>query len=340
MRKFIKTCLVCALSLSLSGCVSRKTQIAYTAYPVGYLANRIVADKLQVVSIQNNEIIQRSTMTMEFRDILANSAVLFHIGTVEPYLDMYAVDIKNSKVDLVDLSRLNAIYKFQRYTKVITDGQEQFIEQPYYKGIELTETLVDDRDLYLWTDPIAMLSMGKTIRNWCIDNFPEETKVFNDNFNSLENDLVRLDAEYQAMATRITNEKKEIKFVSMTASFGNWQKTYGIQVYPVIMSKYGTLPTAAQLSIIKDRIKQDNVKYIVYEPNMSEEMIDLFNTLQDELKLKRVNLNNASSLTESQLTNNKDYLSMMYENLSVLETMATEIPVLVDAEEVKTVTKE
>ena len=30
----------------------------------------------------------------------------------------------------------------------------------------------------------------------------------------------------------------------MTASFGNWQKTYGFQVYPVILAKYGALPNA------------------------------------------------------------------------------------------------
>ena len=57
---------------------------------------------------------------------------------------------------------------------------------------------------------------------------------------------------------------------------------------------------------------------------MTEEMTVLFNQLEDELKLTRVNLNNISSLTPSQLANNKDYLSLMYENLNVLENMTTE----------------
>ena len=51
--------------------------------------------------------------------------------------------------------------------------------------------------------------------------------------------------DYLARAQIVKNEirsmknQKSIRFVSMTASFGNWQKTYGFQVYPIILSKYG-----------------------------------------------------------------------------------------------------
>ena len=58
---------------------------------------------------------------------------------------------------------------------------------------------------------------------------------------------------------------------------------------------------------------------------MTEDMLNLFNQLETELGLTRVNLNNVSSLTVSQSANNKDYLSLMYENLNVLENMATDI---------------
>ena len=108
----------------------------------------------------------------------------------------------------------------------------------------------------------------------------------------------------------------------MTSSFGNWQKTYGIQVYPVILSKYGALPNNEQLECIKQRIIADSVQYIVYEPNMSDDMVELFNQLQEELNLTRVELSNLSSLTESQKGSGKDYVSIMYENLQTLESMA------------------
>ena len=56
---------------------------------------------------------------------------------------------------------------------------------------------------------------------------------------------------------------------------------------------------------------------------MTEEMINLFVQLEEELGLKRVTLNNISSLTNSQYESGKDYLTLMYENLSILDNMAT-----------------
>ena len=70
----------------------------------------------------------------------------------------------------------------------------------------------------------------------------------------------------------------------MTGSFGCWQKDYGFQVYPVCLSKYGAIPSAAELKIIKERIIKDNVQYIAYEPNLSEDMFNLLVELEDELE--------------------------------------------------------
>jgi ABC-type Zn uptake system ZnuABC Zn-binding protein ZnuA len=127
----------------------------------------------------------------------------------------------------------------------------------------------------------------------------------------------------------------------MTASFGNWQKTYGFQVYPVILSKYGVLPNAKQLELIEERIRTDGVKYIVYEPNMTDDMVTLFNRIEDDLGLRRVELSNLSSLTGSE--SGKDYLSIMYENLNALETMtedrtASEESTTAESEEVNSET--
>ena len=66
--------------------------------------------------------------------------------------------------------------------------------------------------------------------------------------------------------------------------------------------------------------------YIAYEPNMTEEMAALFDQLSAELGLQRVDLSNLSSLSQQQKEENKDYLSIMTENLDVLESMMEEDP--------------
>lgn len=310
--------------VTLTGCQVQKQVIAYTVYPVEYILNRIGQDKIETVSIQTDEIIQKANTVDNLQDILNRSSLLLHIGDLEPFLEVHSKEILESSIQTKDLSIMNAIYEFKRYTRVYVDGKETYVEGPYYNSEAFDSVDVNKKDLYLWLDPIAMISMAKDIVNYLSSNYVEQASYFNDNYENLVNDLVRLDAEYQLLSQKCKDENKSVKFVSMTASFGNWQKAYGFQVYPVILSKYGVLPNDEQLSVIKNRIIEDGVKYIAYEPNMSEDMITLFNELETELGLTRVNLSNISSLTNSQKTDNKDYLSIMYENLSVLENMATD----------------
>ncbi|HAE16001.1 MAG TPA: laminin-binding protein [Erysipelotrichaceae bacterium] len=342
MKRLLRL-IVCSIliSFTLSGCTMIRSQVAYTVYPVGFLLQRLAGDTITAKSVQTDEIVQRAQLREDYEELLNDSQVFMHIGQLEPYLTVYSSEINQLANEQLDLSTLNAVYDFQRYTQVIADGEITYVESPYYRGEEFQMIDTDIQDLYLWTDPIAMLSMAKDIRDWLIATYPDEKSIYEVNFTRLETDLINLDAQYQALATANEKNNKVIRFVSMTASFGNWQKTYGFQVYPVILSKYGVLPNAKQLELIEERIRTDGVKYIVYEPNMTDDMVTLFNRIEDDLGLRRVELSNLSSLTGSE--SGKDYLSIMYENLNALETMtedrtASEESTTAESEEVNSET--
>lgn len=322
--KFIKKLLVVLISLCLCGCATSRTYSAYTVYPVGYLLNRIGGNKVNPISIQTNTLVEVANIKNDYKETLTNSLVLFKIGDLEPYFDLYSDEIKETGVNVFDLSTLNALYEFKRYTLVMVEGKETYVESDWYEGDIFKEVDMQDLDLSIWLDPIGMLSMAKDVCDYLSSNYMEESQYFNQNYKKLSDDLISLDASYQALSSKLKKEHKTIKFVSISPSFTSWQKAYGFQVYPVCLSKYGAIPSNNELSIIKERIIKDNVKYIAYEPNLTPEMLDLLVELEDELGLKRVNLYNISSLTENQISSGKDYLSLMYENLSVLENIAVE----------------
>lgn len=325
--KFIKKIISLLLILCLFGCSAISntslTTHVYTVYPIGYLLNRIGGDRIQTATIQTSANVANATILDNYDEIMNSALCFYHIGGLEPYMDLYEDEIHNNypSADL-DLSN-SSIYSFKRYTPVTISGSTTYVENNYYEGSQFDDIDGYTNDLFLWLNPIGMLSMAKDIYNYLSSNYAEASSYFTENYEVLENDLITLDAAFQNLSSTLIKENKEIKFVSMTPSFGSWQKAYGIQVYPVCLSKYGALPTASQLEAIKQRIKEDKVEYIVYEPNMSSEMATLFSELESELGLKRVNLSNISSLTETQVTDNKDYLTIMYENLSVLENIAT-----------------
>lgn len=316
----IKLFLVSILALVLvSGCEEKKPSIATTVYPVQYLVKRIGGEDVTVTNITENTMIQRAQIKASFKDTLEDSDALFYIGGLEPYMDLYVDDIRNTGVDMVDLATKSAIYKFERYTSTTIDGVTAGTEGPYYEGEEFANLDTYDADPMLWMDPVAMTSMASDIRDYLVQKYPQYKDIFDENYDAVELDLARLDADFQAIPDR----KMSISFVSMTPSFGNWQKSYGIKVYPVTLSKYGALPTSDQLAAIKKRIKSDHVRYIAIEQNLPDDMKKLQQQLIDELALIPVNLNNLSSITSEDQKASKDYLTIMYDNLKALESIAS-----------------
>ncbi|MCR0605692.1 zinc ABC transporter substrate-binding protein [[Clostridium] innocuum] len=313
----IKLFLVSVLALFLvSGCEEKNPSIATTVYPVQYLVERIGGDDVTVSNITENTMIQRAQIKSSFQDILKDSDALFYIGGLEPYMDLYVDDIRDTGVDMVDLATKSAIYKFERYTSTTIDG---ITAGPYYEGEEFANLDTYDADPMLWMDPVAMTSMASDIRDYLVQKYPQYKDIFDENYDALELDLARLEADFQA----IPDGKMNISFVSMTPSFGNWQKSYGIKVYPITLSKYGALPTSDQLAAMKKRIKSDHVRYIAIEQNLSEDMEKLQQQLIDELALIPVNLNNLSSISSEDKKASKDYLTIMYDNLKALESIAS-----------------
>lgn len=316
----IKLFLVSVLALFLvSGCEEKNPSIATTVYPVQYLVERIGGDDVTVSNITENTMIQRAQIKSSFQDILKDSDALFYIGGLEPYMDLYVDDIRDTGVDMVDLATKSTIYKFERYTSTTIDGITAGTEGPYYEGEEFANLDTYDADPMLWMDPVAMTSMASDIRDYLVQKYPQYKDIFDENYDALELDLARLEADFQA----IPDGKMNISFVSMTPSFGNWQKSYGIKVYPITLSKYGALPTSDQLAAMKKRIKSDHVRYIAIEQNLSEDMEKLQQQLIDELALIPVNLNNLSSISSEDKKASKDYLTIMYDNLKALESIAS-----------------
>lgn len=332
MRKILKMLLATCLCLPLFlGCTPVKKTVLYSIYPVGWLVNMIGGNTTNVESIQEDGsiVVQRATLKSNYREILQKGKVFFHIGNLEPYLSVMGKTMIESGIDEEDLSTMNAIYNFNRYSAVITNGERTYVETQYYDGEVFDSIDILTKELSFWNDPISMLSMAKNIRDWFKKAYPESAELYDENYIKLEKELIDIDSKYQAFGTSLAQKNQEISFVTMTASYGGWQKTYGFQVYPLILSRYGVLPTEEQLIEIEKRIQKDNVKYIVHETNMNQEMEDLFTRVQNDLGLIRIDLSNLSALSDTQKDEGKDYLSIMYENLAVIQTiLANSIPVV------------
>lgn len=317
MKKIILIFISSILILtSLTACKLSVLNVGVTTYPIQYLVNRIAQDKVNVIQFSEGQTITRAQIVADYKDKLETTDVVFYFGKLEPYFSVYLNEFQNSSTQLIDLTSNAGVYRFQRYTVTNVGDTQVTLENKYYESNLFDNVNTYDTDPMLWLDPITMISMAGTIKDWLIEKFPEEKNLFTSNYDVLKQELARLDADYQELW------RQDIGFVSVTPSFGNWQKAYGVQVYPLILSRYGVLPSVEQLTVIKEKIKADGVKLIVHEPNLTEDMEALYNAVKTELELESIELHSLSFLSELDVTNNKNYMTIMFENLNTLEGLA------------------
>lgn len=313
---------LCMVLLCAGGCAAASQQIAYSVYPIGYLIERLAGSSVTAVSIQSDTFIQKAQIKGDYKEILSDSEVFMHIGDLEPYLSAYEEEIRASGIQVLDLSAVNAIYPFARFT---TQSDDSLLESPYYVDECFNDVDTWDYEVNLWMDPISMLSLADDIHAWLVRTYPENEAMYDDNLAALRLDLVNLDARFEALALQLEQSGKTLQFVTMSAGFGIWQNTYGFGIYPIMLSRYGVLPDETELAAMERRIAEDGVRYIAYEPDMPEDLYALYERLEDDLDLIRIDLSNLSMLSAEQIASGKDYLSVMYENLTELETVVREM---------------
>lgn len=319
-KNIVKLLSISLLMVSLTGCLRQTYEVVVTNYPVQFLVESIAKDRVNVTRLEEGSVAQRATIREDYEDILKKADVLFYINETQPYFELYEEELKNMKGDKVDLSYYSKLYEFKRYHNVMVSDSRQTFESEYYET-----DLLDNADLYtddpiLWIDPIAMTSMGRSVLDYLVDRFPDQRTYFEANFEELEVDLVKLYADYQLLNT----SNSIISFATMTPDYGNWQKSYGINVYPLTLSKYGVLPDEELLNVYREKIIDDGVRYIAYDDSLPDDYLKLFNKVKTELNLESIELHNLFTLTEKNIENNEDYIDLMYHNLDVLIALQEE----------------
>lgn len=318
MKKIlIAVCMLLLTLTSLSGCSSNYKTVAVTTYPVKYLIDTISGGKIKTVDISENVAIQTASIKSNYKYLISNCDALFYFNDLEPYMEIYADDFESSRIEKIDLSSASAYYAFKRNEYVDSDGVESLQITDYYDNSIFDNVDVYKNDPNMWIDPNGMLSCAETVKKYLVNAYPQYESTFTSNYKSLKLKLAKLDAEYQTLNDSSSN----IAIVTITPSFGNLQRPYGVKVYPLCLSKYGALPDSQQLEVIEQAIRSNGVKYIANEKNVDSDMRDLYARVKSDLGLQSVKLSNMSSLSKEELKDNTDYLTMMYENLSTLESI-------------------
>lgn len=162
----------------------------------------------------------------------------------------------------------------------------------------------------LWLDPSNFLMLTQNIRNGLkeyINNHYLKNEI-NEKYNDLKVQVSEIDAKLKLLA-----ESSDNKTIVVSSDLYNFLSKYNFNV--ISLEENNNL-TDKKIEEVKNLIYQGDIDYIFLKEDESPSKT--IQEIQKETNVELVKLHNISTLTEEERKANKDYLSLMNENIDLL----------------------
>lgn len=183
-------------------------------------------------------------------------------------------------------------------------------------------------DPHVWLSPERAITLVQTIRDSLTQSYPDQKAVFEKNAAAYIAQLEKLHNQYKESLSAA----KQKYFVTQHTAFAYLALDYGLKQVSITGVSADEDPTPSRLASLTDYINKYGINYIYFEENASKSVAE---TLAKETGVQLDVLNPLESLTEEEMKNGENYISVMEENLAALEkTTSKEGKVIPSEEEV------
>ncbi|HEL2106490.1 TPA: zinc ABC transporter substrate-binding protein AdcA [Streptococcus suis] len=167
-------------------------------------------------------------------------------------------------------------------------------------------------DPHVWLSPERAITLVENIRDSLVAKYPEKKDAFETNAAAYIEKLDALDAKY----SETLSAAKQKYFVTQHTAFAYLALDYGLKQVSITGVAADEDPTPSRLAELTEYINKYGIKYIYFEENASKSVAE---TLAKETGVQLDVLNPLESLTDEDMKNGKDYISVMEDNLTALE---------------------
>lgn len=208
-------------------------------------------------------------------------------------------------------------------------GLESWIEK-ILKNIDTTKTLIVEasngvdliskssdtnsiKDPHIWLDPNLVAMQARTITNALSKVDPSGAEFYNFNANNFISNLNFLDEKFR---TKLSGcQKKE--FITSHDAFGYLARSYHLSQFSVAGISSEIDPTPKHLANLISIIKEKNIKVIFVESMINPK---ISKALAKDTSASIDVLNPFEGLTQKEISDGKNYFSVMEQNLNKLKS--------------------
>lgn len=313
---------------------SEKLKIYTTIYPLQDFTKKIGGEHVDVVSVFPTGVdahtYEPTAKTMV--EIAEADALIYTGAGVEGFVEAANKALQNEDVMVVkavegiELLAVNEHEEEHQSEGVEEEHHEENEHEHHSEGTEEEHHEEDhnseshseeehhhgDVDPHVWLDPVLAIDLAENILHSLEQLKPEAKEDFQNNFDKLVEELQVLDQEFKSTVENAS--KKEI--LVSHAAYGYWESRYGIKQISVSGLSPTNEPSQKELETIIHTAKEHNIKYVIFEQNLSTKIAEM---VKREINAEALTLHNLEAITESDQKNGYDYFDIMRKNLETLE---------------------
>lgn len=283
MKKIISITILLVLTLNLTGCIKRDSMeditIYTTNYPTEYITNRLYG--------------QYSTIYSIYPDGVNINDYKLTDKQIKDYSDsnLFIFNGLSNEKEYVTKMR-----QYNQKLKII----DTTLAMEYSNSIE-----------QLWLDPSNFLMMAQNIKTGFkeyINNYYLNNNI-NENYEKLKIEASNLDAKIKEIVSNGSN-----KTIVVSDNVFKFLEKYGLTVYSLDEKNQDLDRTRKE---VRRLINNGTIKYIFVKSN--EDLNDTIQRLTKTTNVQVQKWHTLSNISEIERTENKDYFSIMNDNLELLK---------------------
>ncbi len=227
-------------------------------------------------------------------DIAKGDAFIYNGVGMEGFVDVLIAALAKEEIAFVEAAKGIELQAFQA-------GAQKHLD--HYHG---------EYDPHVWKDPIFSIQLAGNIKEALIDLKPEAKEYFEQNYQSIEEELIKLNEEFQQMVEMVPNDT----ILVAHAGYTYWENRYGIKQVPVTGFIAANEPTQQHLQQLINYVQEEKLSYILFEQNYT---VPVANVIREEVGAEILYLHNLEVYTEQDKLRGDDYFSLMRRNIEALK---------------------
>jgi zinc transport system substrate-binding protein len=288
-----------------------------TMYPLEYFTERIGGKHVEVSSIipPGADAHTYEPSTKKMVEMTDGDAFVYNKMESDEFSSSVADTLKEENVPIVDAAKGVELAHMEEHDEEDTHDEGEEAHEDH-NGKEAHGNAEEQhehgsQDPHVWLDPVLAQKMADNIYDGLVKIRPDAKDDFKKNHEALIKDLKKLDTSFKS---KVENAPKN-SFIVSHAAYGYWAERYGLEQIAISGLSPSHEPSQHQIENIIKNAKKEKISYILFEENVNNKVAEMINK---EVGAKTMTLHNLETLTKDDLKNDRDYLSIMEENINTL----------------------